>query len=65
VRKQRQQLLDLLEQSPSLRNYFAEIFTKCWNEAQIEVKEDYPRAEFPKEWAFSHEIDALLNEKFW
>jgi hypothetical protein len=65
VRQQRQQLLDLLEQSPSLRNYFAEIFTKCWNDAWTEVTEDYPQTEFPSEWIFSYEIDTLLNKKFW
>ncbi|WP_265576181.1 DUF29 domain-containing protein [Gloeocapsopsis crepidinum] len=65
VRSQRQQLLDLLEQSPSLRNYFAEIFTKCWNDARTEVTEDYPQTEFPSEWTFSYEIDTLLNKKFW
>jgi len=65
VREQRQQLLDLLEQSPSLRNYFTNILPRCWNDARTEVKEDYSQTEFPHEWTFSHEIDALLNEKFW
>lgn len=65
VREQRQQLLDMLEQSPSLRNYFTEIFPRCWNDARTEVKEDYSQAQLPNEWTFSHEIDALVNEKFW
>ena len=65
VRSQRQQLLDLLEQSPSLRNYFAEILPRCWNDARIEVKEDYPQTEFPNEWIFNYEIDAPLSKKFW
>lgn len=65
IREQRQQLLDLLEQSPSLRNYFAEILPRCWNDARIAVKEDYPQTEFSSEWIFNCEIDALLNEKFW
>jgi hypothetical protein len=65
VREQRQQLLDMLEQSPSLRNYFTEIFPRCWNDALTEVKEDYSQTAFANEWTFSHEIDALLNKKFW
>jgi Domain of unknown function DUF29 len=65
IREQRQQLLDLLEQSPSLRNYFAKILPRCWNDARIEIKEDYPQTELPNEWIFNGEIDALLSEKFW
>jgi Domain of unknown function DUF29 len=65
IREQRQQLLDLLEQSPSLRDEVPAIFSKCWHEALASVREDYTQAEFPDEWQFSHEIGALLNEKFW
>jgi Domain of unknown function DUF29 len=65
IREQRQQLLDLLEQSPSLRNEVAAIFSKCWNEALASVREDYPQGEFPDEWQFNREIDGLLREKFW
>jgi hypothetical protein len=65
IREQRQQLFDLLEQSPSLRNEIAAIFSKCWNEALASVREDYPQGEFPDEWQFNREIDGLLNEKFW
>ena len=65
IREQRQQLLDLLEQSPSLRDYFTEVLHKCWNAVFVEVNEDYPQTEFPDEWTSSNEIDALLNKKFW
>jgi hypothetical protein len=65
IREQRQQLLDLLEQSPSLRNEFSAIFPKCWTEALAIVREDYPDTKFPDEWQLSREIDALLSEKFW
>ncbi|MBV8883490.1 MAG: DUF29 domain-containing protein [Chroococcidiopsidaceae cyanobacterium CP_BM_RX_35] len=65
IREQRQQLLDLLEQSPSLRNEFSFIFPKCWTEALTIVREDYPQTEFPAEWELSREIDVLLSAKFW
>lgn len=65
IREQRQQLLDLLEQSPSLRNEVVAIFSRCWDEALASVREDYPQAEFPEKWQFTQEIDALLSEKFW
>lgn len=65
IREQRQQLLDLLEQSPSLRSEVPAIFSKCWDEALASVREDYAQVEFPDEWQFNREIDALLSEKFW
>lgn len=65
IRAQRQQLLDLLEQSPSLRNEVAALFPKCWTEALAIARADYPQTEFPAEWEFSREIDLLLSEKFW
>lgn len=65
IREQRQQLLDLVEQSPSLRNEVTLIFEKCWTEALMIVREDYPQTEFPNEWKLSREIDVLLSEKFW
>ncbi|WP_407646708.1 DUF29 family protein [Gloeocapsopsis crepidinum] len=57
--------MDLLEQSPSLQNDFAILFSKCWAEALASVKEDYPQTEFPNEWALSNEIDAQLSKRFW
>ncbi|XQQ05896.1 MAG: DUF29 domain-containing protein [Leptolyngbya sp. IPPAS B-1204] len=65
IREQRQRLRDLLEQSLSLRNEITSLFPKWWTEALAMVREDYPQAKFPDQWEFSHEIDALLNEKFW
>lgn len=65
VRDQRRRLRDLLEQSPSLRSDWIEVFPKVWTDALSDAQEDYPQTEFPDEWTFSYEIDALLNEKFW
>lgn len=65
IREQRQQLRDLLEQSPTLRNEVTAIFPKCWNEALAAVKEDFPNAEFPCESPFSPSINTLLQERFW
>jgi hypothetical protein len=65
IREQRQQLLDLLEQSPSLRNEFTMLFPQCWTEASAMVLDDYPQTALPTAWELSREIDALLSEKFW
>ncbi len=65
IREQRRQLTDLLEQSPSLCNYWVEIFPVAWKTALSETREDYPQFHLPDEWQFSDEINALLSEKFW
>ncbi|MBW4646804.1 MAG: DUF29 domain-containing protein [Goleter apudmare HA4340-LM2] len=65
IREQRRQLTDLLEQSPSLRNYWIEIFPTAWKTALSDTREDYSQFQLPDEWQFSSDINALLNEKFW
>lgn len=65
IREQRRQLLDLLEQSPSLRNEAKSLFPKCWAEALAAVREDYPQTVFPDRWPASTDLDALLSEKVW
>lgn len=65
IREQRRQLQKLLKQSPSLRNYWIDAFPETWANALSDVQEDYPQAEFPNQWRFSQNIDALLHEKFW
>lgn len=65
IREQRKQVQRLLEESPSLRNYLFEIFAEIWNVALAEAKQDYPKVNFPDEWQFSRDIDAILSEEFW
>lgn len=65
IREQRRRLQDLLEQSPSLKNYFAEVFPAIWQTVLADVREDYSPTQFPDQWAFNHTIDALLNDRFW
>ena len=65
IREQRRQLSDLLEQSPSLRNYWIEVFSVAWETALSETREEYPQAQLPDQWMFIPEIDAFLIEKFW
>jgi hypothetical protein len=62
IREQRQQLLDLLEQSPSLRNEYSAISPKCWAEASAMIREDYPQTKFPVEWKLSRDIAECANE---
>jgi Domain of unknown function DUF29 len=65
IREQRNQLSDLLEQSPSLRNYWIENFAVVWQRALSDVRAEYPNTQFPEEWQFSSEIEAFLTETFW
>jgi hypothetical protein len=65
IREQRRQLRTLLEQSPSLKKYWIEIFSSAWHSALSDTQEEYLEAQFPDEWGLSREIDTLLNEKFW
>jgi Domain of unknown function DUF29 len=65
IREQRRQLSDLLEQSPSLQNYWIEVFSVAWETALSETREEYPQAQLPERWMFMTEISAFLSEKFW
>jgi Domain of unknown function DUF29 len=65
IREQRRQLSDLLEQSPSLRNYWIEVFPVAWKTALSEAREEYPQAQLPERWMFMAEIGAFLSDKFW
>jgi hypothetical protein len=65
IREQRRQLRILLKQSPSLKRYFTAVLDQAWEEALMEVREDYPSFQFPDVWEFSLNVDALLSEKFW
>ncbi|MCU0547711.1 MAG: DUF29 domain-containing protein [Leptolyngbya sp. Prado105] len=65
IREQRRQLRTLLEQSPSLKKYWVEIFPVAWQSALSDTQEEYLDAQFPERWDLNSEIDNLLNEKFW
>jgi Domain of unknown function DUF29 len=65
IREQRNQLSDLLEQSPSLRNYWIESFAVVWQRALSDVRAEYPDIQFPEEWQFNSEPEAFLTEIFW
>lgn len=62
IREQRQELELLLKQSPSLRNYLAEVFDQSWQYALKNVRANYPQVQFPDVWPFSREVDDLLNQ---
>jgi hypothetical protein len=65
IREQRRHLKIALQQSPSLKRFFVEAFDRAWQDALIEVREDYPQVSFPDRWQFSRDVDILLTQKFW
>jgi hypothetical protein len=67
IRQQRSELKELLIQSPSLKRYFAQRFDDAFNDALIEVRDEYESKgyQFPNTWQFSHDIDSILNKEFW
>jgi hypothetical protein len=65
IDRNRNELLELLEQSPSLRRYFMEIFDKAFKFALKIVSKEYPDTHFPDKWIFKQDLNALLNEVFW
>jgi len=65
IREQRKQLQRLFEESPSLQGYLSEVFDEIWQAARWDAAKDYPQVEFPKDWPFSRDVEALLSEEFW
>ncbi len=65
IKEQRRELRLLLKQSPSLRNYLIGVFDDAWQDALKQVRRDYAGVQFPEQWQFNREIEALLDEEFW
>jgi hypothetical protein len=64
---QRTELIKLLEQSPSLKHHFSQVFDRAFHTALNIVQLEYPQTNFPDTWQFSQNIDTMLNiqMKFW
>ena len=65
IADQRREMELLIEQSPSLKNYFVEVFEDSWRHALKRVRQEYSTVQLPNEWQFSQDLDAILTEDFW
>ncbi|MBE9011728.1 DUF29 domain-containing protein [Pseudanabaenaceae cyanobacterium LEGE 13415] len=65
IREQRRRLAKLFSDSPSLKNRIPEIFDEVYQDALEDVRSEYLKIDFPDEWQFSRDVDALLNDTFW
>jgi hypothetical protein len=62
---QRDELNQLLKQSPSLKRHFLETFDDSFTTALKMVRIKYPETSFPAKWQFNRDIDAILSIDFW
>ncbi|MFM7382589.1 MAG: DUF29 domain-containing protein [Microcystaceae cyanobacterium] len=64
LKRTQKQLHRVLQDSPSLRNYFVSVIEKCYQDALGDVRDEYDEI-FPDRLPFTDEIDQLLTEEFW
>jgi len=43
----------------------SEVFNDIWQVALADLRQDYPKIEFPDEWQFSRDVETILSAKFW
>jgi hypothetical protein len=65
IDEQREQLQDLLAQSPSLQTYSNEVFEESWQRALKQVQSDYSTVDFPVAWPLDRGLRAILTAEFW
>ncbi|MFN4831240.1 MAG: DUF29 domain-containing protein [Pseudanabaena sp.] len=63
---QRDELDEILSQSPSLKQAFLQCFDDAFKKALRLVKTEYREVSFPDNtWQFGRDIDTMLNVDFW
>lgn len=69
IDRNRFEILNILEQSPSLKNYIndPDLFQQAFDFASRTVNKNqgYKSVKFPNSWQFSCDIDAILSVDFW
>jgi hypothetical protein len=62
IRNFRNDIQDLLDDAPSLRNFASEILPQCYDKALKSVQEDYPGITFPKTWPEDLTISQVVRD---
>ncbi len=67
IKRSQRELKGLLEDSPSLRQYWDEIFLECYINALATLREnyDYQSFAFPDDCPFPQKIDQILQQTSW
>ncbi|APB34611.1 hypothetical protein GlitD10_2279 [Gloeomargarita lithophora Alchichica-D10] len=65
--REQDELKICLEDSPSLKRYWSEVFDNCYRMAKrrLVVNLDYQNYSFPKNCPFPTDVERLLNDIFW
>lgn len=61
IRRTQKEILKILRDSPSLKNYLQEIFLDCYQEALENMQIEYD-VEFPQNYPFPIEFNQLLTQ---
>ncbi|MBG1267892.1 DUF29 domain-containing protein [Nostoc sp. WHI] len=64
ISRTQQELSRILRDSPSLRNYFLNIYDECYQNARKNISKEY-KIKFPDDYPFPNNVETLLNESFW
>ena len=62
IKRSQSNLKDILDDSPSLQNFFQEIYLNCYQEALENMQLEYD-ADFPDLYSFPDEMNQLLDSK--
>ena len=67
IEEQREEIMEELTDSPSLKRFWDELFELAWTGALRKVRKEYqPKGfQFPDTWQFNRDIDSVLNVNFW
>jgi hypothetical protein len=64
LKRTQKELKKILRDSPSLKNYFYEVFVDCYRDGVDNIRDEYDVI-FPDDCPFANKIDDLLNREFW
>ncbi len=64
LNRSQQKLNRILKDSPSLKSFFNDVYGNCYQDALVNVRQEYDH-KFPDISPFPHNVDELLNSKFW
>ena len=65
IRAFRNEIKNILEDAPSLKNFIADILPQVYARAIESVREEYPQVNFPDHWLDNCNINTILNHNFW
>jgi hypothetical protein len=65
IRAFRNDIKDILEDAPSLKNQIVEILPKVFETALASMREEYPQVSFPNSWLENCDVNDILNRNFW